>query len=360
MKHKFFIIALTMIMLMQSLTSLAAFKEYEHTKTKKIERTLKSDKSITDLSIKNSFGSVLIVTWDRDYVDFDITITYSGDNLRKVNEYFNKTDVVLKLIGTKASAETILGQGNGNSGKNLSMKINYIVKMPKNTNITINNSFGNTNIEDINGIAKIKQSFGNLTVGSLSKKSDISIEFGVLKIGKSDDLTLKMSFAKKSSLGSLNNLILTSEFSTMSITNVLNANIKSDYSTFNIENSGSMNFTRASFSKINLNNLENKFTSSENEFTAVNIYNVLPEAKLIDIKSSFSSINIGVDRKNKFSIDAINSYGKINTTSAVDFKLAEFLNEKYKQKKLGTIGEIVPNSGKMVLRGEHKTITIGK
>lgn len=359
MKNRVITTILTVVLLTASFHVSASFKEYRNTKTKKIERALKGSSGVSDLSIKNTFGHVVITTWEQNYVDFDITITCSGDDAKKVSELLSKIDVNLTLIGTKASAQTVI-QGKNSNQKNLNMKIDYIVKMPKSATLTVNNSFGNTNVASIDAATKFIQSFGNLTIGNLSKQSEIKIEFGNINIQNAETLNLKMSFAKSSTLGSVNNLTLTADFSSIQADRINNASIASEQSKIRVTDLGSCNFTKSSFTTLNVEKLTSLLTIPKASFSNITVENVAQSVKEINISSDFTPIRIGVDNSNNLSLDLSTSFGKIEISPSVEFKMSDFSVERSIQKRVGSIGNSSSPSGKIIIKGEHKNIIIGK
>ena len=77
------------------------------TKQKEIKKAyiVNSDAGI---SIKNTYGSVYVTTWDEDKIELFVNIKVSGDNEKWVQKRMDDIDINIEALKSMVTAETIL------------------------------------------------------------------------------------------------------------------------------------------------------------------------------------------------------------------------------------------------------------
>ncbi|SRR5579871_749 len=155
------------------------------------------------LSIENSFGSVIINTWDKSEFKVDIEIYAKAKTDEQAQKILDKIKVDDSQSGGEVSFKTTVGNigskhnkndgddddddgGNSNhdsNGKDQEFHINYVVYMPSTNPLKIINQFGKTTVPDFKGNADITSKFGELTAGNLDNVEQVDVEFGKGQIG---------------------------------------------------------------------------------------------------------------------------------------------------------------------------------
>ena len=126
------------------------------------------------INVTNSYGTVFVTTWDEDKIELDILIKVSGDSENWVNQRLN--DITVDIIGLKSlvTAKTQIENNNYRSkGRNNSFEINYVIKIPKNGGVTIDNKYGNISTTDLNAPTNILCKYGKITLGKLTNLSNL-------------------------------------------------------------------------------------------------------------------------------------------------------------------------------------------
>ena len=129
----------------------------KHTKEKKVHKEFTVNSNAT-VEIKNSYGNIDIVTWDENRVVIDVTISTNGNNEEKVIKKLDGIDVEFSGSSNHVYAKTKFEKSRswwnwGNS--NVSMKINYVIKMPASNNVDLDNNYGSINLDKLEGRAVI-------------------------------------------------------------------------------------------------------------------------------------------------------------------------------------------------------------
>lgn len=226
------------------------------------------------LSVTNSYGNVNVYLWDENKISIQVQIKVSGNNDKKVTERLNDIDISFAATSNKVAAVTEINGKNWQGNSNLSYEINYVVKIPKNGNIDLNNKYGNISIDKLNGNLAINCKYGSLFLGQLS--------------GKSNNITI--AYSQNSTISSVDKLNLNSQYSEVEIQKGNQINIDGNYNTFEFQSVGSLNLysnytklkaTTVSKSVINGNYLTLKLGEIGNSTT---------------IKSNYSDVQIGANK----------------------------------------------------------------
>lgn len=202
------------------------------------------------LLIENRFGNITVKTWNKNEIKVDVKITGFGDSESLALAAVKHGDVLIErqenIISFKLAK--LLIQSKDYSGS----QTDYVVYMPSENMLSVNNKFGGIFLAEHNGPVEIKceygeviarnltnpgnslkSSFGTVTVQNI-KYGDISVSHGSLNIGnaghlkvttdytpvKIDTLTgesnLTLKFGNELKLGAINksvkNLVITASY----------------------------------------------------------------------------------------------------------------------------------------------------
>mgnify|MGYP001149251045 CR=1 FL=1 len=210
-------------------------KKYEFTKIKSINKSY-TVSSNSKLSIDNSFGKVEVHTWNKNEIKVDVTIEASA----------TKEDVAQKIIDGISVAEcqsdkemSFKTKMNVHTNSKSNMKVNYNIYMPSSNPLNIANHFGATIIPDYQGEVQLESKFGSLTTGNLSNVKKILVEFGKAKFENITNGTIVIKYSKATFEKLMMNVKMDIEFSSaikMNVNNTLSAlDIKASYSTVNLK-----------------------------------------------------------------------------------------------------------------------------
>jgi hypothetical protein len=242
-------------------------KRYEHYKERTISKTYPA--SGNTLNIENSFGDVVVSTWDKNEIKVDVHIEASSTDKEHAEKIFENLDVTESKEGSQIRFKTKTEKEKGKSSHNCkncnsTMQIDYTVQLPAGNTLNIDNSFGSIKLPDYSGTVSLTSKFGSLTTGSLPKSEKLLVEFG------------------KADIKSISNATATFKFSSVTVENVSGSN------KFNMEFCGA--------SRIGLSNDLTSFTLKES-YSTVNLKPAVNLSVSYDISTSFGSL------KNKTNAD---------------------------------------------------------
>lgn len=205
------------------------------------------------LKIENSFGEVVINTWDKNEFKVDIEIYSKATSDDKAQSILDKIKVTDSRSENTIYFKTDIGHINGNNNSNdkeddgdddkddkddkgsknhqhknynnnnQQFHINYMVYMPADNPLQIENSFGKTMVPDFKGLVSLTSKFGSLKAGNLDNVELIDVEFGEGHIGDVRNGKIAFKFDDKSTVGKLSGVVkITNEFSDLVQYNVSN------------------------------------------------------------------------------------------------------------------------------------------
>jgi len=218
-------------------------KKYEFVKKKSVNRSYTVSAS-DKLNIQNSFGSVDVRTWDRNEIKVDVDVEVSANTESLAQKMLDRISVTDSKSGKDISFKTDMKDVNNSKGEKSTMQINYTISMPAGNPLNIKNDFGSTTVPDFRGEVDLTSKFGSLTTGTLSNIKNINVEFGKANLANitSAPVTIKFSKAVISKLsGSVKlNLEFCSSVRLNLDNNLSSLDLKTSYSTVNLKPIGDL------------------------------------------------------------------------------------------------------------------------
>lgn len=142
------------------------------------------------LSIDNRYGDVKVLLWDRQAIRIDITVTANAPSEEKVSEAINAVSIEEKKGDGNITVQTVISAGSlknswrGKKGEN-SLRIDYLIQMPKQNPLNLKNAYGDTDIARFIAPLAVETRYGNFRAEDLaSMTNDIIVQYGNAVIGQ--------------------------------------------------------------------------------------------------------------------------------------------------------------------------------
>jgi len=329
--------------------SLAAGNKFngKHTKEKKIKKEF-SVNSNAELDINNSYGNVDITTWNENRIVIEVTIKTNGNNLQKVEEKLNEIDVEFSASASKVTAKTLFSKDKGwslwgnNRSDNVSMEINYLVKMPENNSLAIKNNYGAISLTRIKGDTNITCNYGKLILGELHGNN-----------------TLRFDYTNNSTISYANNATIKADYSGFVIDKAERVNYNGDYSKAEIKEVKSISY-KSDYGKITIGSADDitssgnyithnfgiirKSLNSNSNYGKINIEKLMPGVNNITLNGKYTNMNIGYDKNLSFGFTFSLSYGNVKGTDGFVMQTENIKSSK--KEYSGYFG--APNKGAVI------------
>lgn len=276
--------------------------------------------SVTALKVTNKFGEVKINDLGGDSVTIKVVITVDESSDNRAKDLMNKIQIEFQKSGGLATAETII---EDNFKSRQSFTIDYLINIPKDRDLDINNRYGNVVINDLEAKGNFNISYGNLRAGKLKAPSgspvSIEVNYGKADIETINNATIEFKYSKLYAQ-EIDNLVLDMKYSTLNLHKTKNLTLDSKYDGINIDEVGSMKSV-SKYTNYKIGLLMEGF-DLDTGYGSVRIDKVDSKFDNIKITNSYGGINIGLNNLN-YKLQAECSYCDV-----------DYPNDRYKGNKV--------------------------
>jgi hypothetical protein len=283
-------------------------------------------KSDAVINIDNSYGNITISTWNEDKIELDILIKVSGDSEKWVNRRIDDIDVKIEALTNLVTAKTIIEDSDFyNNGNTNSFEINYVIKIPKNGSIKLNNKYGNIFSTDI---------FGNV---------DVECKYGKIVLGKlnGNNSKIELGYCPKSTIEFIKTGNIKARYSGITINESISLNLDSNYTDVVLDDCQNLVYD-SNYGKLNLKKINNIKGSGnymslkivdlmsnldiETHYSKISIEKINEKANNILIDAGYTDLSIGYDVNFAFDFDLSTKYGNIKYDKDFEVKNSEVTN----------------------------------
>ncbi|MAN59422.1 MAG: hypothetical protein CMC08_06260 [Flavobacteriaceae bacterium] len=210
------------------------------------QKTLKKEFSVNanaSLTVDNSYGNLDIVTWSENRTVIEVNIITNGNDEDKVQRKLDEITVEFSASAGQVSAKTIFGnQRNswswfGNKSNNVSMEVNYTIKMPVTNSVVLSNDYGTINLNKLRGNARISCDYGQLRIGELL----------------ADNNLLNFDYTDKSTIGYMKSGKINADYSGYTLEKTERVEISADYTQSEIGQAKEVNYN-CDYGKVTIGN----------------------------------------------------------------------------------------------------------
>lgn len=261
------------------------------------------------LNIQNRYGNISVIPTQQDSITIDVTVSVEHYEEEKANKLLDEINIQFHKYNNIAKAETTISRLFKTG---LKFSINYIVRMPSDVKLNINNKFGNVNFEgDIESVATLDIEYGKLFANRIKcqdtlSKHIIKLNYSEADIKESDNIKLMANYSKVK-IGLSKQLIVASKYTKLSLDSNTYLIASCHYDSYFINKTKSANILKGTKSNISIKNLNERAEIKLNEGEI----NITPEGifKYINIttKDVNTTINIAQNIQYLFDLNYIDS-----------------------------------------------------
>ncbi len=299
------------------------------------EKTIKKEYSVNSdalLKIDNSYGNLDIVTYNGNKTTIEVTIKVSGNDEDKVQRKLDEINVSFNASASLIDVKTIYNNKKswwdwGNN--NVSMEINYVIKLPITNSVDLNNDYGSINLDKLEGKATINCDYGKITTKELmAENNDLSFDY------TSD------SYFEYINSGKIN-----ADYSGFTVSKTKKLDVNADYTKSIIEIAEDVNFN-CDYGSIKINKLNNvtgngdyltmrfgevyKNVKIKGDYGSLKIDEMTSNAGNVTVESDYLGITIGYHAYYHFNFDIRTEYGSVRNIDGFEFtKQNKDSNENY-------------------------------
>jgi hypothetical protein len=297
----------------------------------------------TTLDISNRYGDVVIQSWDKDQVIIDVKVTVELPNKEKAQKMISYIDVQFSESENLISVKTVIDDkfnftGWGSDSKKFS--IDYNVKMPAATALSLANKYGNTDIDELHGLVDLDIKYGNLTAGKLTRGnikplSSLNLAYGKGTIDEAGWLDLTIRYAGNFGITKSQALLLDSKYSKLSLGETSSIVGESKYDNLRISRINNLVLENG-YSDVNIEELTKKLTY-EGSYGSFSVENIPAGFETISTDTRYMGVKLGIAESASYMLEAKVSYGGLKYNED-NFKNQRRIVENNSSEISGTIG----------------------
>ncbi|MBT8280726.1 MAG: hypothetical protein KJO16_04045 [Muriicola sp.] len=279
------------------------------------EKTIKKEYSVNAdavLKVSNSYGNISLASWNENRIVIDVVIKTNGNNEEKVQEKLDEISVVFDANTSMVSAVTQLNKDRGWNWKwgkrdQVSMQIDYTIKLPVKNSINLSNDYGNITLDRIDGYAKINCDYGRLQIGELR--------------GRNNDL--RFDYTSKSFIGYMNSGEIRADYSGFTLEKAGNVVINADYTDANVGEMGNLEYNN-DYGSLEVKSVGNVLGNGDYvnvqlgevhgnvdinaDYGGIKIEEMASDAGNVNIRTDYTGIKIGYNSNYNFDFEVTAEY----------------------------------------------------
>lgn len=284
-----------------------------------------------EVQVYNKYGNVNVMSWEKDSVRFEVSISVRSKQQEKLNKIISSIDCEMVSTATFISARTIFHDNSTtfwkdvvsyagkliNTGNNL--QINYTVYLPADNPVKVSNKFGNIYMDSFRANVDINLANGDMQARDFSGIFKLKLEYGSAMLQETGHSQIDISYSELS-VQQAANITLNSRSSTINLEKVNILELNSVRDKINVKSCTAVNGD-ASFSRIQINSLESGCTL-RTKYGELKLNKVSRNFRNIYIRSEYTDVACFLNRQSSYSVD-LNYDAKtmLNIPMSVDSRL---------------------------------------
>jgi hypothetical protein len=269
----------------------------------------------TTLDIDNKYGDVVIESWDKDQITIDVKVTVELPNQDKAQKLLDLIDVQFSDSKDLVTAKTVIDSKfsfTGWGGESKKFSINYNVKMPAASALTLSNKYGDTDIDQLNGIVNLDIKYGNLDAGKLLREnekplSSINLAYGKADIDEAGWVDLTVRYSGEFSIEKCQALLLDSKYSKLNIGEISSIVGNSKYDNLRIDKINNLVLDNG-YCDVKIGELTKKLKYS-GSYGSFEVETIPPGFEELNTDTRYIGVKLGINESANYELNARLSYG---------------------------------------------------
>ncbi|MBN1819461.1 MAG: hypothetical protein JXR31_16055 [Prolixibacteraceae bacterium] len=322
----------------------------------------------TRIEITNKYGNLVVNTWEKDSVIFNIKVNVEEKKLSKLEKTMEGIDFEFIESSHFLIAKTIVNKSSSALEKELlkfkesllndegNVEIDYTIWMPENCDLILDNKYGNIFMSDFTGNCEITLSNGNLKAHNLLGITNINLNFADATINKLTTSRLKTNYSEVE-IDTSEKLKIDSKQSNFEFFNTSELDIISRRDKFRIRKAGIVE-AEGSFTGFRISELKTK-ANIRADYGDINIEYINPDFDLIFIESKSTDINLYFEPESNFGFELTKTKIDIDMCREIEITDEVILDEKNQKIKVsGKFGEKQPETDKLFINSTLGSVNI--
>jgi len=315
------------------------------------------------LDLDNKYGDIIILTSESDQVVIDVKVTVRYPNRDRAEQLLSYIDVHFSEGANVISAKTVIDDKfkfTGWSGESRKFTINYNVRMPEWMDLTLANRYGNTEMDDLNGLVNLNIKYGNLTAARLARGNEkplnsLSLAYGKGSIEEAGWIDIEVRYCGTLAIENSQALLIDSKYSKLAFGTTSSVVAETKYDNIKIESINNF-IIETGYSDVSIGTLTKKL-KFEGSYCGLNVDRVPSGFESIEIDSRYTGVRIGIDESASYKLDGRVSYGGLKFNED-NFNYTRRVIENNKSEVAGIVGKDESTSATVNVESSYGTIKL--
>jgi hypothetical protein len=298
----------------------------------------------TTLEINNRYGDVVITSWDKNQIVIDVKVTVELPNKEKAEKLISLIDIQFTENENLILAKTVIEDKfsfTGWGGESKRFSIDYNVKMPAGTALTLANRYGNTKINELAGLVNLDIKYGNLTAGKLTRGNvkpwnSLILAYGKGTIEETGWLNLNIRYTGNLEINKSTALLIDSKYSRLILGETSSVVGESKYDNIRIGKIRNLDLDNG-YSDVNIGTLATKLRY-DGSYGSFAIESIPAEFESIDVDTRYMGVKLGIAENASYELDSQVRYGGLKYNED-NFKFSRRIIENNSTEIAGVIGK---------------------
>ena len=317
----------------------------------------------TTMEINNRYGEVNISSWEKNQIVIDVNVTVELPNKEKAEKLIGHIDVQFSENGNTILAKTVIDDKfsfSGWGGDSKKFSIDFNVKMPAGTALTLSNRYGNTKINELTGLVNLDIKYGNLTAGKLTREnekpwSSLNLAYGKGTIDETGWMTLNLRYTGNLEITKSTALLIDSKYSKLSLGETSSVVGESKYDNIRIVSIKNLDLDNG-YSDVNIGTLATKLRY-EGSYGSFSIESIPAEFESIDVASRYMGVKLGIAENASYELDSHIRYGGLKYNED-NFKADRRIIENNSTEIAGIVGKQDSPSAKVKIEASYGSVRL--
>lgn len=317
----------------------------------------------TTLEINNRYGDVNISSWDKNQIVIDVKVTVELPSKEKAEKLIGYIDIQFTENENLIMARTVIDDKfsfSGWGGESKKFRIDYNIKMPSGTALTLSNRYGNAKINELAGLVNIDIKYGNLTAGKLTRQnekpwSSLNLAYGKGTIDETGWMTLNIRYTGNLEVTKSTALLLDSKYSKLTLGETSSVVGESKYDNIRIGSIRNLDLDNG-YSDVNIGTLATKLRY-EGSYGSFSVESIPAGFESIDVETRYMGVKLGIAENASYQLDSHIRYGGLKYNED-NFKFTRRIIENNSTEIAGVIGKNEFPSSKVKIEASYGTVRL--
>ncbi len=154
------------------------------TVTKDYKETFKYKKNFT-VELNGERADVNVQGGDTEEIEITARVVSKNSSKREAEDDIDNMNVILEKIGKVVYARNYISIRANEEKPNSNLKVVFDIKVPKSCNIVINNSFGEVQLSNLNGIINLNTKYSKINLAYIEGQGEVESLLGDINMHSS-------------------------------------------------------------------------------------------------------------------------------------------------------------------------------